>query len=66
MTISKYEQTLADQSRHIIESDGTMKPILDKIEDLDKDSSIHTSKYCIHLYTRTLLYYGNILEISVI
>jgi hypothetical protein len=40
MTISKYEQTLADQSRHIIESDGTMKPILDKIEDLDKDSSI--------------------------
>ena len=34
MTISKYEQTLADQSRHIIESDKTMKPILDKIEDL--------------------------------
>ncbi len=36
MTISKYEQTLADQSRHIIESDKTMKPILDKIEDLDR------------------------------
>ena len=34
MTISKYEQTLTDQSRHIIESDKTMKPILDKIEDL--------------------------------
>ena len=40
MTISKYEQTLADQSRHIIESDKTMKPILDKIEDLDNDLSI--------------------------
>jgi hypothetical protein len=37
MTISKYEQTLADQSRHIIESDETMKPILDKIEDLDNE-----------------------------
>jgi hypothetical protein len=34
MTISKYEQTLADQSRHIIESDEIIKPILDKIEDL--------------------------------
>ena len=40
MTISKYEQTLADQSRHIIESDEIMKPILDKIEDLDNDLSI--------------------------
>jgi hypothetical protein len=28
MTISKYEQTLTDQSRHIIESDEIMKPIL--------------------------------------
>ena len=37
MTISKYEQTLTDQSRHIIESDEIMKPILDKIEDLDND-----------------------------
>jgi hypothetical protein len=35
MTISKYEQTLADHSRHIIESDEIMKQILDKIEDLD-------------------------------
>jgi hypothetical protein len=34
MTISKYEQRLADQSRHIIESDEIIKPILDKIEDL--------------------------------
>jgi hypothetical protein len=34
MTISKYEQTLADQLRHIIESDKTMKPSLDKICDL--------------------------------
>jgi hypothetical protein len=37
MTISKYEQTLTDQSQHIIESDEIMKPILDKIEDLDND-----------------------------
>jgi hypothetical protein len=34
MTISKYEQTLTDQSRHIIESNEIMKPILDKIKDL--------------------------------
>ena len=37
MTISKYEQRLAEHSRHIIESDEIMKPILDKIEDLDKE-----------------------------
>jgi hypothetical protein len=37
MTISKYEQTLADQSRHNIESDEIMKQILDKIEDLDNE-----------------------------
>jgi hypothetical protein len=37
MTISKYEQTLTDQSRHIIESDEIMIPILDKIEDLDNE-----------------------------
>ena len=37
MTISKYEQTLTDQSRHIIESDEIMKPILDKIKDLGND-----------------------------
>jgi hypothetical protein len=30
MTIGKYEQTLADQSRHIIESDDIMKPILEE------------------------------------
>jgi hypothetical protein len=34
MTISKYEQTLTDQLRHIIESNEIMKPILDKIKDL--------------------------------
>ena len=33
MTISKYEQTLTDQSRHIIQSDEIMKTILDKIQD---------------------------------
>jgi hypothetical protein len=37
MTISKYEQTLTDQSLHIIESAKIMKPILDKIEDLDNE-----------------------------
>jgi 5S rRNA maturation endonuclease (ribonuclease M5) len=45
MTISKYEQTLADQSRHIIESHEIIKPILDKIEDLDNELSI-TRNYC--------------------
>jgi hypothetical protein len=44
MKISKYEQTLSDQSRHIIESDEIIKPILDKIEDLDNDLSITTTK----------------------
>jgi hypothetical protein len=43
MTISKYEQTLADQSRHIIESDEIMRPILDKIEDLDNELPITTT-----------------------
>jgi hypothetical protein len=43
MTISKYEQTLADHSRHIIESDEIMKPILDKIEDLDNELQITTT-----------------------
>jgi hypothetical protein len=45
ITISKYEQTLADQSRHIIESHEIIKPILDKIEDLDNELSI-TRNYC--------------------
>ena len=44
MKISKYEQTLSDQSRYIIESDEIIKPILDKIEDLDNDLSITTTK----------------------
>ena len=35
MTISKYEEAVAKQSRHIIESDETSKPFLDKIEDLN-------------------------------
>ena len=43
MTISKYEQTLADHSRDIIESDEIMKPILDKIEDLDNELQITTT-----------------------
>ncbi|MFZ0326855.1 MAG: hypothetical protein WBP64_09640 [Nitrososphaeraceae archaeon] len=34
ITIDKYEATLIDQSRHIIESDKRIKPLLDKIDDL--------------------------------
>lgn len=34
MTIDKYEESLIDHSRHIIESDKNMKPYLDKIDDL--------------------------------
>jgi hypothetical protein len=43
MTINKYEQTLTDQSRHIIESDEVMKQILDKIEGLDSELTITTT-----------------------
>jgi hypothetical protein len=42
MTINKYEQTLAHQSRHIIESDEVMKQILHKIEDLNNQLPITT------------------------
>jgi hypothetical protein len=35
MTISKYEEVIAKQSRHIIESNKILEPFLDKIEDLD-------------------------------
>lgn len=33
----RYEQTLTDQSRDIIESNKNIKPILDKIDDLAND-----------------------------
>ena len=34
ITIDKYEATLIDHSRHIIESDKRIRPLLDKIDDL--------------------------------
>ena len=35
MTISKYEAEIAQQSQHIVESNKTLKPFIDKIEDLN-------------------------------
>ena len=35
MTISKYEKSIAEQSRHIIESNEILKPFLDRIKDLN-------------------------------
>ena len=35
MTVNKYEEAIAEQSRRIIESDETIRPFLDKIEDLN-------------------------------
>jgi 5S rRNA maturation endonuclease (ribonuclease M5) len=40
MTISKYEKSIAEQSRRIIESDGTLKPLLDKIEDYNNQLAL--------------------------
>jgi hypothetical protein len=37
MTIAKYEEAISEQSQRIIESDETLKPFLDKIEDLDNE-----------------------------
>jgi hypothetical protein len=37
MTIPKYEETLIEHSRQIIESDKSIRPLLDKIEDLAKE-----------------------------
>ena len=34
MTVPKYEQTLIDHSRHIIESDKSIKPLLGQINEL--------------------------------
>jgi chaperonin cofactor prefoldin len=45
MAINKYEQTLAEHCRHIIESNESMKSILNKIEDLNKElATITTTK----------------------
>jgi hypothetical protein len=35
MTVSKYEKSIAEQCRNIIESNEILEPFLDKIEDLD-------------------------------
>jgi uncharacterized coiled-coil protein SlyX len=35
VTISKYEEAIAEQSQRIIESDKNLKPFLEKIEDLN-------------------------------
>jgi hypothetical protein len=40
MTISKYEEEIAKQSRHIIESNETSKPFLDKIQDLNNQLTL--------------------------
>jgi hemerythrin-like domain-containing protein len=40
MTIRKYEEAIAEHSQHIIESDETLKPFLDKIEDLDNQLAL--------------------------
>jgi hypothetical protein len=40
MTISKYEEEIAKQSRHIVESNETSKPFLDKIEDLNNQLTL--------------------------
>ena len=37
MTIAKYEEAITEQSQCIIESDEILKPLLDKIKDLDND-----------------------------
>jgi hypothetical protein len=38
MTIPEYEQILVDQSRHIIESSKSIKPLLVQIEDLVQET----------------------------
>jgi hypothetical protein len=35
MTVSKYEKSIAEQCRNIIESNEILEPFLDKIEDLN-------------------------------
>jgi hypothetical protein len=40
MTIRKYEEAIAKQSRHIIESNEASKPFLDKIEDLNNQVAL--------------------------
>jgi hypothetical protein len=40
MTISKYGKSIAEQSQHIIESNETLKPLLDKIEDYNNQLAL--------------------------
>jgi hypothetical protein len=44
MTISKYEKSIAKQSRHIIESNEMLKLFLAKIEDLNNQLALQQSK----------------------
>jgi hypothetical protein len=44
MTISKYEKSIAEQSRHIIESNEILKLFLVKIEDLNNQLELQQSK----------------------
>jgi len=44
MTIPKYEETLIEQSRHIIESDKNIRPLLDKIDELVDDDDEDTDE----------------------
>jgi hypothetical protein len=44
MTISKYEKLIAQQSRHIIESNEILKIFLAKIEDLNNQLELLQSK----------------------
>jgi hypothetical protein len=44
MTIAKYEEAIVDQSRRIIESDETLRPFLEEIEDLDNQLQCHSPK----------------------
>jgi hypothetical protein len=39
LTIPKYEEVLVDHSRHVIESDESIKPLLEEIEKLAKDDN---------------------------
>ena len=44
MTIGKYEEEIAKQSRHIIESNEILKLFLAKIEDLNNQLELQQSK----------------------
>jgi hypothetical protein len=55
MTISNYQEAIAEQSRHIIESNKILKPFLDKIEDLDITYRNNNVKLEMRMMIRVLL-----------